>query len=121
MGVDTFRPRRGAHTRRESRNPSPKHDDRGAVVARWVRCGKPWCRCANGGPKHGPYYTRYWREGGRRRKEYIPLADVQARREACDRRRLANRQLRWLIADRRGTWSRLFGALREYERLWRAR
>jgi hypothetical protein len=101
-------------------DPSPKHDDRGAVVAWSARCGKSWCRCANGGPKHGPYYTRYWRDGGRRHKEYIPLADVQERREACDQRRQARRQCRRLVADTRRTWSRLVDALREYERLWRA-
>jgi hypothetical protein len=102
-------------------DPSPKHDDRGAVVARWVRCGKPWCRCANGGPQHGPYYTRYWSEGGHRRKEYIRLADVEGRRAACDQRRREDRQTRRLIAERRETLSRLVWALRGYERLWRDR
>ena len=102
----------------EATHPAPKQDDRGAVVARWVRCGKPWCRCASGGPKHGPYYTRYWREGGRRRKEYIPLADVEERRQACDQRRQARRQCRLLVVETRRTWSRLVGALRDYERLW---
>jgi hypothetical protein len=105
----------------ETANPYPKHDDRGAVVAWWARCGKPWCSCTKGGAQHGPYYRRVWREGGRLRKEYVRLADVQERREACDQRRLTDRQARRLVTERRRTWSRLVDALREYERLWKSR
>ena len=36
----------------------------------WVRCGKEQCRCA-GGELHGPYWYRYWREGGRYRSSYV--------------------------------------------------
>jgi hypothetical protein len=54
----------------ESCKPSPKQDE-GAVCVRWVRCGRSWCRCMNGGPRHGPYYARYWWEGGIRHKAYV--------------------------------------------------
>src|SRR5688572_28164574 len=100
-------------------NPSPKHDDRGAVCVRYVRCGRAWCRCMNGGPKHGPYYLRSWREGGRRLKEYIRLDAAQARRVACDERRWRERQDRRRVADGRAAWRTLIGALRAYERYGR--
>jgi len=36
-----------------------------------VRCGKPSCWCSEGGLGHGPYAYKYWKEGGRLRKEYV--------------------------------------------------
>ncbi len=51
---------------------SPK---KGALCPQWVRCGKTACRCAHG-ELHGPYQYLFWREGGRRRKRYVRLADV---------------------------------------------
>ena len=103
----------------ETANPSPKHDDRGSVVVHWVRCGKPWCRCATGGPRHGPYYLRYWREGGRRRKEYIRLDAAEPRRAACEARRSREREDRRRVDDGRKAWRTLLDALRAYERLGR--
>ena len=35
-----------------------------------VRCGKKNCRCATG-ELHGPYWYKYWNEGGRTRSQYI--------------------------------------------------
>lgn len=103
----------------KSGDSSPKHDDRGAVVVRWVRCGKAWCRCANGGPRHGPYYARYWREGGRRRKQYIRLDAVAERRGACDERRRRETESRRRSAVARGTWRASLAALRVFERFER--
>jgi len=103
----------------ETANPSPKQADAGAVCAKFVRCGRPWCRCMNGGPRHGPYYIRYWREGGRRHKEYIRLDAAQERRTACDERRSREREDRRRIEDGRKAWRTLLGALRAYERLGR--
>jgi hypothetical protein len=100
-------------------DPAPKHYDRGAVVARWVRCGKSWCRCSNGGPRHGPYYSRYWREGGRRHKEYIRLDAARSRQAACDERRVREREDRRRVKDARKAWRELLGALRAYEWLGR--
>jgi hypothetical protein len=85
-------------------------------VAEWVRCGRAWCRCAKGGAKHGPYYVRYWREAGRRRKEYLRLDAAPARRAACDARRAQERQNRQRLADGREEWRALVSALRLYER-----
>ena len=70
----------------ETANPSPKHGG-GAVCANWVRCGRPWCRCMQGGPKHGPYFARYWWRDGRRHKRYVRQADAQELVAACADRR----------------------------------
>jgi len=71
----------------------------------------------NGGPKHGPYYMRYWREGGKRHKEYVRLVDAADRRAACDKRRRAQQQFRQMTEESQCAWRTLLGALREYERL----
>ena len=104
--------------RTETANPSPKQDDRGAVCARWVRCGKPWCRCMQGGTKHGPYFARYWREGGRRRKENIRVVDAPERRAACDERRRRERDERREAAETWGALRALLREVRRYERAW---
>ncbi len=92
----------------------------GYLVARYVRCGKPNCRCRSG-PGHGPYWYLVWRErdGGRwrQRKRYVQrdqvaevrrkLAEAKARDRAMmdllrQSRRLrgaVNRRLRGEITD----------------------
>ena len=102
----------------ETTETSPKQADAGPVCARWVRCGKPWCRCANGGPKHGPYFARYWREGGRRRKETVRLTDAPERRAACDGRRARHREERRQATEAWGAWRTLLREIRRYERGW---
>ena len=36
-----------------------------------VKCGDKSCRCAKGGPLHGPYWYRYWRVDGKLKKRYV--------------------------------------------------
>ena len=48
----------------------------GVLVAEYRTCGKPSCRCARG-ERHGPYWRRYWREEGRRRRSYVRAADAE--------------------------------------------
>ena len=48
----------------------------GSLSAAWQRCGRQNCRCAKGG-LHGPYWSRFWRENGRRRREYVRTVDLQ--------------------------------------------
>jgi len=74
----------------------------GSGQARWVRCGTSACHCAKGG-RHGPYFRRFWREGGRTRSTYVPLAEVPDVVAACARhaqlhpsRRAFQRMVRWL-------------------------
>ena len=48
----------------------------GSLLAEYVRCGTPGCRCARG-ELHGPYtYLSLGREGGRGRLVYVPAALV---------------------------------------------
>jgi hypothetical protein len=87
----------------------------GAVCAQWVRCGKPGCRCA-GGQLHGPYFYRFWREGGRLRKAYIRASKLAQVRAQCQARRHWNRALRtgWF------TWRQLQELVRKAEQLQEA-
>lgn len=54
----------------------------GAVVSRYIKCGKSTCRCQNGA-LHGPYFYRMWRVRGRLRCTYVRKRDVEAVRAAC--------------------------------------
>lgn len=44
--------------------------NRGSYVLKYVRCGKPNCRCASG-ELHGPYWYLHQRVGGRVVRSYI--------------------------------------------------
>ena len=72
----------------------------GAVCTEWKKCGKSNCRCA-GGEMHGPYYYRYWREGGRLRKTYVPHRSVVEVAECCQARRLQRLAIRFGWQDYR--------------------
>ena len=52
----------------------------GSVVLQFVRCGKPGCSC-NYGQRHGPYFYRVWREGGKVCKAYVKITDLEKVRE----------------------------------------
>lgn len=82
----------------------------GVVCQQWVKCGRPDCRCARGSP-HGPYFYRFYREGGRLRKRYVRAADVGRVREQCE----ARRQARQVLADWCEVWRRLAAQVREVE------
>ena len=103
-----------AAARTESAKPSPKHDD-GAVCLRWVRCGRSWCRCTNGGPKHGPYYARYWWRDGRRHKCYVRQEDAAQAAAACADRREAERSERARTAETRKWWREVRALIKEIE------
>lgn len=94
---------------------------KGAICAQWKRCGRPNCRCASG-QLHGPYYYRFYREGGRLRKEYLSakcprnqrliqhaLAEREARNEYRSytqqnaRYKAEKREARLLIQEMGGT------------------
>ncbi len=54
----------------------------GTLHPQWVRCGRENCRCAHG-ELHGPYYYRFFREGGRLKKRYVKQSDVETVSIAC--------------------------------------
>jgi hypothetical protein len=82
----------------------------GVVCQQWVRCGRPGCRCARGSP-HGPYFYRFWRDGGRLRKQYVRRSDVGRVRAQCQ----ARRQERQELADWREVWRQMAAQVREVE------
>ncbi len=49
----------------------------GSLQAERKRCGRDNCHCATG-LGHGPYRRRYWRENGRRYRQYVKPDDVEA-------------------------------------------
>lgn len=76
----------------------------GSLHAEYARCGKAACDCMNGGPPHGPYWRRYWRAGGRTRKAYVRLEDVENTRTAVALWRQHHPSVRSLIRDIRALW-----------------
>jgi hypothetical protein len=82
----------------------------GVVCWQWVRCGRPGCRCARG-QLHGPYAYRFFRQGKRLRKEYVPKALAQQVTEACETRRAFRQQLKASLQD----WRDLLSDIREGE------
>jgi hypothetical protein len=82
----------------------------GTVHAQFVRCGRPNCRCREG-HLHGPYFYRFWREGGKLRKEYVRPKDVNNIRAQCEARREARQHRRagW------DAWRNLVVGIREVE------
>jgi hypothetical protein len=73
----------------------------GTLLAEYVRCGKPTCRCMREGPGHGPYWRRFWREAGRTRSAYVRHADVELTRRAIDQWRHTHPSMRSLLRDLR--------------------
>jgi hypothetical protein len=48
----------------------------GSLHLEFKKCGRASCRCRSGLP-HGPYVYRHRREGGRQRKEYVPMRHLR--------------------------------------------
>ena len=87
----------------------------GAVCIQWVRCGKPACKCARG-ELHGPYWYRFWREGGTLRKQYVRRSTLGAVRAACEERRRLEREAREQLRESHKWVRELLALAREMER-----
>jgi hypothetical protein len=74
----------------------------GTMLAEYVRCGKPTCHCRPDGSGHGPYWRRFWREGGRTHSAYVRRADVDATRRAIAQWRRSHPSLRAVLRELRG-------------------
>jgi len=72
----------------------------GYLVAEYVRCGKPGCRCQRG-EKHGPYWYVHFRrlENGtwRQRKRYVPRDQVDVVRAHLERGKARDRTVMHLL------------------------
>jgi hypothetical protein len=88
----------------------PKIPFLGVVLPQWVRCGKSNCRCAQG-RLHGPYFYRFWREGGRLRKTYVRPAEVEEVRAACEARRRERKR----VSVGLRLWRQMAALLREVQ------
>ena len=100
----------------ESAKPSPKTGE-GAVCVQWVRCGKPNCSCTQGGPRHGPYYARYWWQDGRRHKRYVRRFEVADIVAACSARRESELRKRAQADETYQAWRDARALIREAERV----
>ena len=92
----------------------------GAVIGGRKKCGRPNCRCADGEQLHGPYYYRYWREGGRLRRQYVKRTNLESVRAACEATRAEHRAERAWLGELQATvrannerWRRMRDTLRE--------
>jgi len=74
----------------------------GSVHSEMIRCGKSNCRCATVADfatvadecnLHGPYHFRYFIDNGKTRKVYVRKRDVAATIDACNRFRLAAKEI----------------------------
>ena len=86
----------------------------GSLVARYRKCGKPYCRCANDGSQgHGPSWSLTRQVGGKTVTRIIPLdavAQTQAQIAECQRLRRLTGELievsdalcQTRLSDRRG-------------------
>jgi hypothetical protein len=110
----SMREARSSGNQTETAKPSPKQDE-GAVCVRWVRCGRSWCRCMRGGPKHGPYFARYWWRDGRRHKRYVRQIDAVEAVAACSARHASERFDRASVEDARQAWRAIRVLVREIE------
>jgi len=70
-------------TARSGHSPRKIEPLPGSLSATYQRCGKPTCRCARGQP-HGPYWSRFWRDDGRRRRAYVRSSDLAHVRAGID-------------------------------------
>jgi hypothetical protein len=82
----------------------------GVVLWQWARCGRAGCRCARG-QLHGPYAYRFFRQGNRLRKVYVPKALVDQVAAACNARRAFRRQIKVSWQE----WRDLLADIREAE------
>lgn len=57
---------------------------RGAIVYKWICCGKPGCRCVLEGRLHGPYPHLQWWENGKLKTKYLNKKIVDKVREKLE-------------------------------------
>ena len=82
----------------------------GSLFARYGRCGKPGCACAEG-RGHGPYYVLSQRSGGRGRFSYVDRGRANEAREQVRR----YRQFRTGLRRLKGLNEELVALLRRYQ------
>lgn len=80
----------------------------GSVERRYVRCGKPSCKCARG-KLHGPYFYHVTTDNTLRSRRYVRRSDVATVRAACN----AHRELQTELRQGRANYKALLSRVRE--------
>ena len=88
----------------EQISPKTREALPGSLHAEYVRCGKAVCGCMHGGEPHGPYWRRYWRQGGRTHKAYVRRDAVEQTAEAVALWRQRHPTVRSLVRELRALW-----------------
>jgi hypothetical protein len=91
---------------------------RGALEPRYVRCGRPNCKCVKG-QLHGPYYLRRWQHYGKRYSKYVKKGEVSATFDACLEYKRNKQETRELIRDINRTGNAMLKAMGEVLRSWK--
>lgn len=86
----------------------------GGVYAQYIRCTGRCAKCTDGAG-HGPYWYRFYRVGGKVRKEYISARRVPYVRRQCAAWRALRRQERQARQTALAEWRTTRGLLREVE------
>ncbi len=104
---------------KSAKTPTKIEPLRGHLERRMVRCGKANCKCAKG-ELHGPYYLRRWRNGRKKRSNYVKKRDVFVTFEACLEYKRNRQETRKLIREinesGNAMWKAMRGILREWTR-----
>ena len=120
--ISTLRAREGNNQNERHMRHQPWHGDQaagrrevrmlpkvnnGSLHIEFKKCGTKTCRCARG-LLHGPYFSYFFRIGGRLKKAYVPLhnlprvlAEVQERQQRRTELRRLSLEVKELLNDLR--------------------
>jgi hypothetical protein len=94
-------------------NLSPKIEPiRGSVVTSFVKCSRSNCKCLQG-QLHGPYFYRFWRQNGKRVKQYIRKQDLLMIKAACDSYKHQKQLNKQIHQENLALWRKLKAQLKE--------
>jgi Family of unknown function (DUF6788) len=102
---------------KSAKTPTKIEPLRGHLERRFVRCGKANCKCAKG-ELHGPYFLRRWRNGGKKRSNYVKKRDVFVTFKAVSEYKRNKQETRELIRDINRTGNGMLKALGAVLRSW---
>jgi hypothetical protein len=81
----------------------------GSLTQRWMRCGKPTCRChQDPEARHGPYYQWSWKNKGRTASVYLNPQQAEICKEGIANHRELERVIQ-RMRDLSLRMSRLYG------------
>lgn len=87
----------------------------GFIEARYVKCGRPNCRCATG-TGHGPYHYWIYKRGNRKYKKYVKKEDVPMISAGIELRRKQTKEFREISQAAKQRWRIFKVQLREFKK-----